>query len=455
MHIHLTIPDDFSLPDGWNTLTPIENFYLLSLGFHVIQTCKTNICNDSTLSSAQIKLRCENDIRTIKDTMLEQFTQERLCMQQSWQQEKAALQEKYDSLQSFVLKSALLQQELDTLKTNMQNMIDQSVLQLTSSNQHRVIEEQKESIRTLMHKVEELQAMAIVNKSTAQGKDGESFFFDMATSAFYEYIPGFSLFDISKTGHSGDFHLSSKQMTVMVDCKNYKLGNVPTSQLEKLKQDMQNYPHIRIGWLVCLNKPFSNKHLHLPFSFEFGEDNTCIFFINSLQFQDNPVPFLRSLWTASELLYKQFLCNDSENNSLAFFKQRNESVKQKLQDIISSKKEFTSVIKRLKDLSSKQDEELQSLILTLSKNFSDEYQKPNWDSLFKEFWNKHFMNHDSKSIKVSELYKIFSFSIKPFIIDFESFKEYILHFFESSRIEYNKTKTNFSVLQCTICKLQK
>lgn len=87
-----------------------------------------------------------------------------------------------------------------------------------------------------------------VKTSSEIGVLGEQRFYDIAKSTFMDF-EGFEIHDVHNQPHKGDFHVTAKGITIMVDAKAYK-RNVDSSQIEKIKSDLKRNNHIHFAWLV-------------------------------------------------------------------------------------------------------------------------------------------------------------------------------------------------------------
>ena len=73
--------------------------------------------------------------------------------------------------------------------------------------------------------------------SSEIGAIGEQCFFEVAKSTFCDF-EGFDLQDVHNQPHKGDFLLSVRGLTIMVDSKYYK-RNVDNPQIDKIKSDLR------------------------------------------------------------------------------------------------------------------------------------------------------------------------------------------------------------------------
>ena len=369
--ITVEIPTGYDFPQEWNELSPLEKYFSVVSGLHNLLLFQKHVQSKSVewlemqqkfqTSEELLKKRCTEDMQLLKQTLEEVYKKD-------YDRLQISMQQKLDSMEEYRIKNAALEQELRMVKSNVQQMVQQSLAEKESATLRSAHEQQQQTLQQLLQQVEQLKTSAskTSNKSNEHGKTGETFFQELAESAFQNHPDRISVVSTASVPHSGDFHLQCNSFTVMVDCKKYTSAKVGRNEKEKLKDDLTRHSHIRIGWMVCLDKPFANSSSHLPFSFDF-EDHFCIVYINSLETYGDTtqkIQLMRTLWNLSAFLYRHFLTNDNNDDEIQ--KQKWNAATKKIEEMIRSKREMNAVIKQLKSMSDKQDADFNFLLQSLN-----------------------------------------------------------------------------------------
>ena len=374
----LPIPLDMPALDGLTTTTALENYFIVSCGLQALHAYRQYALCSAETDGVSEKKRMEQDILVVRQTVDACFDKERGRTEERMRE----MQLRLDQMDACRLKNAALEQELVSTRAQTQLLVQKAVAEhallhqsqsdLSKTAEARALKEandvQQRAIQQLIAEVHTLKQTVSTNRSNDQGKSGEYFFERLAETAFHDFVPRFSMANTAGTPHSGDFHLKSDSLTVMVDCKKYRASKVGREEKQKLKDDLQRHAHIKVGWMVCLDQPFANAYSHLPFSFEL-ENDICICYINSLESYGDAaqkIQLLRTVWTLSTLLHNKMMQRTTDSVQMDHLRQKEASVEQQIHGLIRSKKEMSSVIKQLKTLSERQDAELNQLLLTLT-----------------------------------------------------------------------------------------
>lgn len=141
-----------------------------------------------------------------------------------------------------------MKEEMRHHELEMSNIIEKNV------NEQLKVEREKNALvmRDVLEKNMSLLENINLNKatktSTEIGIQGEKIFGEIAEETFKDF-EGFELLDVHKQTHKGDWHISIKELTIMVDSKSYK-RKVDITQREKIKNDLKKNEHIHFAWLV-------------------------------------------------------------------------------------------------------------------------------------------------------------------------------------------------------------
>lgn len=117
------------------------------------------------------------------------------------------------------------------------------------------LEEQRETLRT------ELAAATATRSSSAIGRSGETTVFEMLVEIL-DVLPHSELKDMTKTGHSADFHVwimaaTGRRAKILVDSKKYKRA-VDRAEILKLNEDVDADADAHCGLMVSLDSAISS-----------------------------------------------------------------------------------------------------------------------------------------------------------------------------------------------------
>ena len=204
-----------------------------------------------------------------------------------------------------------LKNENISLKTEIQTLISEKERERYETL-NETFEKNQSAIFELHKTIEEIKQQT-TKKSLSQdiGKEGENYFFDLASEIF-NHMDDFEIEDKTHQGHMGDFFLKFKEFTILVDVKNFNTSKVGVTDLKKFKSDARRNPQIKIAWMVSLNKGISTYDTY-PVEVEY--DNGVLFcYINSLFFwEENQKKILISTWRFCKEIYINFFDKENEN----------------------------------------------------------------------------------------------------------------------------------------------
>jgi hypothetical protein len=316
----------------------------------------------------------------------------------------------------------------------------------------RELENQKKELFELREREKEIVQQTIEemkNKNTPKkiGEIGENVFYDLAIHTFRDFKQ-FQIKNTSKQKHSGDFHLSFENFTIMVDIKNYtnKVGSI---NRDKIKNDLINHPTIKIAWLISLETD-NDKYSYYPFMIDDTEieNGICICYINSLLLQHNPTELLKIVWYTCEIIYENIINNQTNNEEMNKFKKNQQTII-KFSDTYFNeiKKKQETFINGLQDTYNTTTELINQLLKDTIQNYKDTEM-----NIVKEWWNINcFPSHGDK-IKSSHIYDAFS-NESPYKINSEKFKMILENIIDPLHIQRQKTKNSpFIILNHSIRK---
>jgi hypothetical protein len=179
------------------------------------------------------------------------------------------------------------------------------------------------------------------------GDEGESIYHELAMESF-RFFENFDITNVASEAAKGDFHMFFKDFNVLVDVKNWD-HMVTNGEREKLQRDLFANNNMMFGWMVSL-KTNIRKFDNFPISVEWIRHDKCIFYINSLMKQKDPVEFLRLAWNFCNMMYHLSVKNTTS-----------EEIKQE---------ELTNIYSHIKQLEVIIGDET-SMIQSMSKNMEE------------------------------------------------------------------------------------
>ena len=269
-------------------------------------------------------------------------------------------------------KMSVLQREMADMRLSMSAML---------------IENEKEKNAVMNESMKEmtriLQDSKTQNKTNVRGKEGESYFLELATATFGEY-DNFDIVDKSKVSHSGDFHLIFSRFTIMVDSKCFIDTDVPSKDRKKLKYDITQNRHIKIAWMVSMHRPIL-KYSKYPFMMDI-EDGICYCYINSLMESENPGNLLKMAWHASNIVYDLLNCDD-DALLLGNYKKNDARVRTIMERMMKRSKERYATLKQLKENFDDTDRDIKDVLndeILNIRNIHEQLVERWWRGNFKD-----------------------------------------------------------------------
>ncbi len=476
----INIPTGLDLPAFMNDFTKEENLYMLLVGSYATYTLKNGNIGYAEKDPEEHKaLRKEfeeiirnkdvatNTIKNLYEEMLEK-EQEKRCdkVQAEIEREKNKLniesikyQEKIEILQE-KLKDA----EFDNIKkTEMINHttkeFENEILVRTQQKELRMIQElaemklqmnniliehEKEKNVLLNKSIQEMtnimqDVKKQTNKTNDRGKDGEAYFYELATNTFSEY-DNFSIIDKSKTPHSGDFHLNFSKFTIMIDTKCFIDTDVPIKDRKKLKHDMTQNSHIKIAWMVSMHKTIL-KFSKYPFMVDI-ENGICYVYINSLMETENPANLLKMAWHTSNIVY-DLLNHDDDSLLLGKYKKNDIRIRAIIDKMMRKSRERYATLKQLKDNFDDTERDIKDLLNDEILNIRTSHEE-----VIDKWWKKTIIRVEGTKIKTNVIYNCFcecEFN-KQQGIDIDIFKQIIKSMLNENDIVVGKTKTQHTII---------
>jgi hypothetical protein len=281
-----------------------------------------------------------------------------------------------------------------------------------------------------------------------RGNNGEEILYELLQRTFSSL--NCEIENTAGASHKGDFHLKFERFTVLVDCKNYiDSKQVNVESRKQIKHDLEQNRHIKIAWLISLNKPIS-KYGGVPWQFDI-EDGICCFYINELLMHHSPEETLKMIWKSSCNLYT-ILDMNAETSELTRLKEYENRVKQ--------------IYERLNTLSKQRHLILNQSLENLNKmkaNFADtdkadieliNHYIMNMNEVhaetIKSWWNANIVKKEGSKMKTDQIYSKFLENPENQRIEKEVFRDILCSLVKDDEILKGKqAKTQYTIVNYT------
>lgn len=207
--------------------------------------------------------------------------------------------------------------------------------------------------------LESVVAKTATKTSSEIGAIGEQCFLDVAKATFCDF-DGFDIEDVHNQPHRGDFLLSIRGLTIMVDTKYYK-RNVDNPQIDKIKSDLLRNPGIRFAWLVSLYSDIDRRD-KASFMFEWVTDTQCVVHVNRLMLVENREAMLKSVFYVCQDYDKQISSRDTGTDELVAIKNSYFKVADRVGEMRKRMRELKSVIVSTRSLYDQLEKDLLNLM---------------------------------------------------------------------------------------------
>ena len=218
--------------------------------------------------------------------------------------------------------------------------------------------------------LESVVASSQTKTSSEIGAIGEQCFFEVAKTTFCDF-EGFDLQDVHNQPHKGDFLLSIRGLTIMVDSKYYK-RNVDNPQIDKIKSDLRRNTNIRFAWLVSLYSDIDKRDKG-AFMFEWLTDEQCVVHINRLMLLENRETILKSIFFLCQDYDKQISARGTGNDELISIKKNYFMVAERVGEMRKRMRELKAVIVSTRSLYDHLEKDLVNLMNDESNDVNVKY----------------------------------------------------------------------------------
>jgi len=437
--IHITIPNDKSLPDIINTFTPEENYLMLKIGYETLSEGRkvvVKLTNDEIYQKIEKDFKkdiekLDNEIKLERDTSLKM--QDKITKMYETQIEQ--LNKKLENAISKITNyendtSNLLNEEINKVKKKYDLLLEEK-------------DRQNQLNRDVFDKAEKLLNRTSNKSSTSIGDNGEQIFENLSDT-FKDFV-GFKLENKAKQGHKGDFHLFFKDFNVLVDSKNYSTS-VSKKEIIKIESDLNTNKNMNFAWLVSLNTNICeyNRFPIMP-KWITTDDGVvkCILMINNLLENKEPRNILRQAWQMCDDYYRLTKKTDKEDEKLEEYREKNLIYKKHIENLQERSYELRRSINTSYNIVKNIDNDLLEMLSVLSDKMLNE--KFDLNNKIKEWWNINLEYIDDGSkIMSTEIWNKFKKENKDYVVDnnitIELFKDIITSNIVSSSNYIEKTK---------------
>lgn len=302
-------------------------------------------------------------------------------------------------------------------------------------------ETSKVNALTTTIELQQSQISEILNKrqsSVLLGQEGEGYFSELAEEVFNDY-DGFEIVDTTKIAHSGDFHLTFREFTILVDTKNFIKGKVSTVDLNKFYFDMTRNLSIKIGWLVCLNG-YVGKFAKRPFVFEI-RDGSLLVFVNNLKNQENPKKVLEDVFYMSQFLYNTVINVESTTEILANYKRYERRVNDMVTRLVKQNKQIGATMTQLRNDLQENEKLINEMLREDIMNVRNEHT-----TVIEDWFHDNLVVCEGAKLKSNALYDNFLSKTNANTITIEMFKSVLKTVCDQEHLQLPKNDKSQYVL---------
>ena len=193
----------------------------------------------------------------LEQSLTQKLDQEKKQLAQEHQEELQQLEHQHQS------RRKQLDQQIDLLQSqlNNQHQHQQYLLDNQKDMYQQIIQQHHQEQSNLQQLLENSLQSLSVHNSTQKGKIGEL----KIENIINNYFPDYSIQNVSKSPHQGDYHLQNHSHHIMVEIKNYDSEKIRNSQIDKFYYDLdycqQHHIPINAAIFISLNQGISGKKI--------------------------------------------------------------------------------------------------------------------------------------------------------------------------------------------------
>lgn len=428
--INIVVPEDWTIPELLNMLSPDEIAFILDVGCETIKDARSLV---ASLSQKEIY----NKIREESKGEIEKLEMDLLVQQK--------LNSSLDSsIRNFYEKQVeQMKKQLEELKSQVRNyecqnkdVIDAEVKK--EREKYKILlEERDRQLLRMTENYEKFLKQNIENKSSKKiGDEGEDNF--ILLSDTFKDFAGYKLEKKAHQAHKGDFHLLFRDFNVLVDLKKYS-GSVQKKELEKIEHDLSINNTVDFAWLISYDSNVSDWN-RFPIMYKWILTDMglkCIIIVNNLNSNKNPVDTLRNVWCITNELHNMINKTketEVDNTEIQKLRERDYNVLQKIKTaqkrLSEMKRNVTSMSQIAKDI--------ENDIIDVISLFTNEIVKNDYDKSgkIKEWWNEtiEFDDNNENKLTSTEIWSRFKKENKAYVDEnkmmIEEFKKYLKNFID-------------------------
>ena len=321
-----------------------------------------------------------------------------------------------------------LQAELNATKTKMGEWL----LENESSKVKALIS----TVEMQQKQVDEL--MTKKHSSVGLGQEGESYYRDLVEETFASY-EGFELRDTRNVAHSGDYHLTFPDFTVLTDCKNFVKGKVSTTDISKFHYDVLNQANIKIGWLISI-RGYIGAYPKRPFVVEVREGKLFVY-VNDVKNAESPRKLLEDVYYVSQFLFHNVLHQETTHEELGKYKRYEKQVRDLALHLVKNNKEMTATIMQLRQTMGANERIINDILNQDVLNVRDSHT-----SVIEQWFYQFLVSQEGVKLKSNALYDHFVQTNEGTDITMDMFKSILKSLVPSDRLQLPKTEKSQYVL---------
>jgi len=370
--VTLTVIKTVESEDALNRLSeysPQDRGLALQLGVTAIESCKHRVADKDASSSSTdasaFAVALEGAKSALQSTMSEkyeyQLAHKDLCIQEL----RTLLRHKDEEI--------IDQRQKNTLLSQSAQMEAQKMYEATSGHKIEMLTGCLTKLDQEVSKVQELFVSKTKKGSLVTiGMEGENKFRDLATDAF-RFFDQFDLLDVSSKTGKGDFHLTFKEFSVLVDVKNGD-NVVDNPVIEKTRRDLLNN-EMMFGWLVSLNTPI-RKFDKFPLMVEWLRPDKCLIHVNALLKHERPDEFLHVVWNFCQMITQLVSKNDAVNRDVEVLFTALRKLDTLVKDEASALTDLSKAMDRMKETNRSMKETIKDQLNEQSTEIMNQTMKP-------------------------------------------------------------------------------
>lgn len=437
LELDIETAEDVFLED-LKILSPKENLLMLLIGYNAVRVFKKNAINETAYYEV-IKRELSQHYETLLQKAAIEKDAQRAVYDDLVREERAR---KGGEAAFFEKQYNRALETIDTLK----NDLAAARGELANAENNAKLEREKEGFEVrlkiareknekLEQMIEQFQAATAAAKgNVGRGQQGENFFYDLVVETFGEY-EGFQITNTAKTGHAGDFHIQFKDFSILADSKNFiDTSGVSSTDRNKLKFDMKQNQHIKIAWLVSMDKPI-RRFSKYPFMIEL-HDGVCYCYINSLKTCENPGKLLEMAWYSCQFVHDTILTREDDTHTIEKYKKYALRVHEIATKLKKMSKERYAMLKQLTENFDNTEKEIMEILNCEVMNIRVSHA-----NMVRQWWDENYFacGGAAPKLKSGQLWK--KCHEKYPEINEDMFKQILREILPAADIEIPKSKT--------------